>query len=247
MTEEAFSTLGTMILKSGLVLGEMYEPSTPGSTADVKDTSSQNNVGGVRTKLVSWIDNENLAFKLYYTGSTAQETLIADIYDRHSDTWQVVLPPTFHAGGHSFSWTGQIAKCKKVTDGEGPAYIEMEVTVSGKITPLTTLSTGLTTPWYTIAEENANALTPVPIAGETTVSYEIEAYSDNTWVKITPTASAGTIRVNGTVVATGVASGEITLNTGTGAITYISVTVSTVNTTPVIYWIRVRIGPTAHP
>ena len=247
MTEQAFSTLGSFILQNGLVLGEMYEPKTPTATAEVKDTSAQNNIGGIKTKLVTWIDHDTLGFKVFYNGSTAHETLAAAIYTRAQETWQVVLPPTFHAGGHSFSWVGQITKCQKVVDGDGPAYLDMEVTVSGRVTPLTTLAVGLTTPWFTIAEENANALTPVPIAAETTTAYDVEAYLDNTSITVTPTATAGTIRVDGTVVATGVASGAITLNTGAGAITYVSITVSFLNKTPVIYWIRVKIGPTAHP
>jgi len=246
MTEEVQSTLGVQILKSGVVIGEMDEPKYPATTATVKETRAQNNIGGVMTKLVTWIDNDPLTFKIRYTGSAAQETLLSDIYDRDLDTWMVVFPPDLHSGGHSFSWSGQISKCA-LTEDDGVAYIDMEVTVNGRITHRTTLSAGLTNPWFTIVDENANSLTPSPAAAETTTEYDIEAYSDNTAVVITPTSATGTIRVNGTVVATGVASASIPLNTGQGSITYISIVVSTLNTTPVIYWLRVHIGDTAHP
>jgi len=250
MTEEAGSTLGTMILQNGLVLGEMYEPSTPGQTADVKDTSAQNNIGGVRTKLVTWIDNENLAFKILYTGSTAQNTLLGDIYDRDMDTWTVVMPPDFGPapGGISFNFDGQIAKSKLNADGDGPAFIEMEVTVNGRFSdPVTTWAAGLTTTFFGIVDDDANALTPVPAAAAAVYEYDLEVYSDNTYIIITPIAIAGTIYVNGTVVATGVPSGHLTLNVGTGKVTYMSIVVTELNKTPKIYWIRCHGGSTAHP
>jgi voltage-gated potassium channel Kch len=252
LTEEAKSTLGTFIMQNGLVLGEMFEPSTPGQSADVKDTSAQNNIGGVKTKLVSWIDNDNLAFKLKYTGSTAQNTLLGNIYDRTFYTWTIVMPPSFGPapGGISFNFQGQIAKSKLVADGDGPAVIEMEVTVNGRFSdPVTTWAAGLTTTFFTIIDDDTppNALTPVPAAAAAVYEYDIEAYSDNTSVIITPTATAGTIYVNGTIVATGVPSGSIPLNTGTGAVTYVSIVKTEINKTPKIYWLRFALGNTAHP
>lgn len=250
MTEEAGSTLGTMILKNGLVLGEMHEPGTPGATADVEETNAQNNIGGVKTKLVTWIDHDNLAFKIYYTGSTAQDTLLADIYDRDMDTWTVAMPPDFHGGGHGFSFVGQIAKCKLVADGEGPAVIEMEVTVNGRLTRTSTWAGGLTTTFFTVVDDDTaspNALTPSPAAAAAVYEYTLEVYKDNAYIKITPTATAGTIYINGTVVATTVQSGEIPLNVGEGQVTYVSIVVTELNKTPKIYWIRCYGGPTNHP
>lgn len=247
MTEQAGSTLKTYLMQNGLVVGEMYEPNMPEATADVKDTSAQNNQCGVKTKLVSWIDHGVFACKVYYTGSPAHETLRADIYDRAMDTWTVVMPASFHGGGHGFSWTGQISKCKLNIDGEGPAYLELEITVNGKMTPTTTWATGLTTPFFAVVDDDSNALTPSPAAAGSTYEYDLEVYSDNAYIIITPTATPGTIYVNGTVVATGVASGNLALNVGTGQVTYMSIVVTELNKTPKIYWIRCHGGPTAHP
>lgn len=250
MTEEAKSTLGTFIMQGGLVIGEMYEPSTPGQSADVKDTSAQNNIGGVRTKCVTWIDNENLSFKVFYVGSTAQNTLLADIYDRHWDTWTIVMPPSFGPtpGGISFNFSGQIAKCKLVVDGDGPAVIEMEVTVNGRLSdPVTTWATGLTTTFFAVVDDDSNALTPVPAAAAAVYEYDLESYIDTAYIKITPVFTAGTCYINGTSVATGVASGNLTVNVGSGKVTYVSIAVTENSKTPKIYWIRVAGGNTAHP
>jgi hypothetical protein len=246
MTEEVGSTLGVQVLQNGLVIGEMDEPKYPAATATIKETRAQNNIGGVMTKLVTWIDHDVLGFKVKYTGSAAQETLRTDIYDRDMDTWAVVMPPDFHSGGHSFSWSGQISKCA-LTEDDGVSYLDMEVTVNGRITPLTTWAAGLTTPYFSVVDDDSNALTPSPAAAGSTYEYDLEVYSDNAYIIITPTATAGTIYVNGTVVATGVASGHLTLNAGTGQVTYMSIVVTELNKTPKIYWIRCHGGPSAHP
>ena len=249
MTEEVKSTLGVMLIQNTLVIGEMYEPTYPGPTADEKDTSAQNNIGGVKTSTVTWIKNDNFKCKIKYTGSTAQNTLIGDIYDRDMDTWTVVFPPGFGPtpGGISFNWSGQILKSLLVED-DGIAYIDLEVTVNGRLSdPVTTWAAGLTTTFWAIKEENANVLTPVPVASAAVYEYDVEAYIDNTTIAITPVFTAGTCYVNGTSVATTVSSAAIPINTGQGAITYISMIVTELNKTPKIYWIRVHVGPTAHP
>lgn len=247
MTEEAQSTIGTMIMQNGLVLGEMYEPSLPETTAEVNDTTAQNNIGGVKTNCVGWIENGTLGFKVFYTGSTAQETLREAIYDRGFSTWTVVMPADFNDGKNGFSWSGQISKANLVSDGTGPAYLDMEVTVNGRITATTAAATGLTTPFFTLADDGANALTPSPAAAGDTYWYDVEAYSDSETVAVTPTATAGTIYVNGAAVDSGNASTAIALNAGSGAVTNVSVAVTEANKTPKIYWLRFRIGNTAQP
>jgi hypothetical protein len=247
MTEEAQCAIGTTILRNGLALGEMHEPSMPDTTGDLNDTNSQNNVGGVKTTCVGWIGNGVLGFKLFYTGSTAQETLRAAIYDRAFDIWEVVMPMNFNDGKNGFTWSGQISKCSLMNDGSASPYLDMEVTVNGKITATSTASAGLTTGFFSIADDGANALAPSPAASGSVYEYTVEAYSDSLTVAITPTATAGTIRVNGVVVATGAASAAITLNTGTGAVTMIPITVKELNKTSKIYWLRFVIGTTAQP
>ena len=123
----------------------------------------------------------------------------------------------------------------------------MEVTVNGRMTQLIAASAGLTTPFFTIADDGTNALTPSPAAAGDTYEYDVTTYSDSVSVAITPTATAGTIKVNGTTVATGVASSAITLNSGEGAITMVSVVVGELNKTPKVYWLRFKIGSVAQP
>jgi len=250
MSEEAQSTLGMSLLMDGAFIGELVDPTLPDATAEVKETNAQNNSGGIGTSLVTWIKHGEMTFKILYTGSTVQETLRTEIYDREMHTWTVVMPPTFHAGGHSFVFSGQFTKSAPVLNGSDPATIEFSVTCQGKPLAVTTWATGLTTSGFAIVDDDANALTPVPAATTAatgTYDFTVEAYSDNVSVVITPVAATGTIRVNNTVVGTGVASAAIPLNTGTGAITYIPITVTELNKTPKIYQLKFSLGPTAHP
>jgi hypothetical protein len=146
----------------------------------------------------------------------------------------------------SYAWSGQISKCTLVADGSAPAYLDMEVTVNGRISTYTTGAAGLTSTFFTIADDDTNSLTPSPAASASVYEYDVETYSNSVSVKITPTASAGTIYVDGTKVGTGVASSVIPLNSGIGAVTMVSIAVTDINKTPKIYWIRFRIGTTAH-
>jgi hypothetical protein len=248
MTDEIQSALGTNILMDGIALGEIYDPPTIGANGEEIDTTAQNNVDGVKSKLIGLIDHDNATFNLKYNGSTQQNNLLAEIYDREMHTWSMVFPPDFHSGGHSFPWSGQIQSAKLVHEGV-IAHIELAVTVNAKMTPITTLGAGLTSTFFTIVDDDVspNALTPVPAAAAAIYEYAVEAYSDNTSILITPTATAGTIRVNDTIVVSGAASTAITLNTGNGAVTMVSITVTELNKTPRIYWLRVYLGPTAHP
>lgn len=246
MTDEVQSTLGTNILMDGIALGEIYDPPTLGANGEEIDTTAQNNVDGVKTKLIGLIDHDNATFNLKYNGSTQQNNLLAEIYDREMHTWSMVFPPDFHSGGHSFPWSGQIQSAKLVHEG-AIAHIELATTVNNKMAPITTLGAGLTSTFFTIADDDGNVLTPSPAAAAAVYEYAVEAYADNVSIAITPTATAGTIRVNDTIVVSGAASTAIPLNTGTGAVTMVSITVTELNKTPRIYWLRVYFGPTNHP
>ena len=247
MTEQASSSLGITVLRDGLALGEVYEPVFPDYTADKADTSAQNNIGGVETKTVTWIRTGDLQFNLRNVGSAAQAALWTAFHNRTNSVWGFVMPQTSGLSAHSYVWVGQISKMTPIADGTETIGFSMEVTVNGAIAHITTRADGLTTPFFSIVDDGAAALNPSPSASATVYEYTVQAYSNSTTVAITPTATAGTIYVNGTSVATGAASGAININAGTGAITMIPIVVTELNKTPRIYWLRIVIGTTARP
>ena len=244
MTDEVGSTLGINILMDGIALGEIYEPVVPGATAETKSTTAQNNIKGIKTKNVGLIDHDAFKMKIQYTGSATQNTLLSKIYDRLVHTWAIVYPPTFHGGGHSVTFTGQLNGAKLVDIGTEAPHIELSSTTNSEPIAVTTWAAGLTTPFLSIADDDSNVLTPTPAAAAAVYEYEVEAYSDNTSITITPTATAGTIRVNDTIAATAVASGAIPLS---GPVTMVSITAGELNKTARVYWLRVWKGSTNHP
>jgi hypothetical protein len=97
-----------------------------------------------------------------------------------------------------------------------------------------TLSTGLTTPFFSM--NNSAVISPAP-AGSV-FDYVATVLTGITSIIVTPTASAGVITVNGNVVASGVAASAITLGSA-GSITIITIVVTETNKIPRTYIIRV--------
>ncbi|MBW2632044.1 MAG: hypothetical protein JRC90_09870 [Deltaproteobacteria bacterium] len=247
MTEQAKISLGVSIMRGGEIFGEVIDVTVPGATAEKKETLAQNNIGGVKTKTPGWVDWDDLTFTINYIGSAAQSTLLGDITKRKSETWLIIMPPSF--GAAMFSFSGYLGGTKPATDGSDIGKIEVTVMVNGSMTEVTAAGAPLTTPFFVVADTAVapNTLTPSPVASATDYEYEITAYSDSTAVTITPTATAGTIYVNGTVVATGVASAEISIGSASGEIVMIPIVVYQINKVPKIYWLRVVRGYEAGP
>ena len=136
---------------------------------------------------------------------------------------------------------------KKTTPLKGsPPTWTLTISPSSTTTELTSASPNLTTPFLAIADQSSNALTLTPSAAAAAYNYDCILYADDTAVTITPTATSGTIYVNGIVVATGIASGSISIPV-TVAERTIFVVVVTSNDVPTVYRIRFIRGIANHP
>jgi hypothetical protein len=165
------------------------------------------------------------------------------------------MPPTFVAADGTydgFQFTGFISGVEPTADGDGIVYRSITVTVDGDVTVLTTRAAGLTTGFLAVADDEAHALVLSPTAAADKYYYTCEAYKssdeslNSDTVTVTPTATAGTIRVNGIVVASDAASGAITIGQNSGDKTMISVVVSEAGKIPAIYFIEVTMGISAY-
>ena len=89
--------------------------------------------------------------------------------------------------------------------------MSVSITPTEGVTEVTAASTKLTTPFLVLTKGETGTVTPVPAASAT--DYVLDFTMPQATVAsytLTPTATAGTIYVNGTIVATGVASSAIT-------------------------------------
>ena len=119
---------------------------------------------------------------------------------------------------------------------EGVIPFTAELRITGEVNSVD--STGLTTPFFAIADSAASPITPTPAASGSVYNYIADVITTITYVKITPTATAGVIKVNGTAVGTGAQSGELALG-GTGTVTDITISVEESGKAPKVYVIHI--------
>lgn len=213
---------------------------------DGKQVASLKNVGGVEFNVdtvdVTTHDSEG-AFKEFIAGlldagavpisgffdhedADGQLAMVADCAARAIKAATIVFPAST---GAQWDFNGLITNIKvgdTPTDDGIP--FSATVKVSGKPTLTVTTATGLTTLAMTGA-------TLIPAYGAAVKDYIAIATAST--VTVTPTA-AGTIKVNGNVVVTGEASGNITLG-DVGTITVITIEVTEENKATKKYTISV--------
>lgn len=139
-----------------------------------------------------------------------------------------------YPNGASWAFPGLVKQWKSSSPIEKQLIFGATLKMSGAPTLGITLSTGLTTPFLALSGDG----TLLPAAGGSTYEYIYNVATGIASVSVTPTAAAGVIIVNGTVVASGEASGAIALGAA-GSITNIIVVVTETNKTPKIYTIKV--------
>lgn len=142
--------------------------------------------------------------------TNGQKAFIDDLQARTSRTGMVVLP----AGKGMFTFEGFPKPLRGRLPYRGAGEISFTVKATGKTDFTATPATGLTNPYFALRDNGANAVTPSPAAAGD--EYDYKAYLDaaDTGVAVQPTATSGTIYVNGTLVATGNWSADITVAAG---------------------------------
>jgi predicted secreted protein len=155
---------------------------------------------------------------------TGQQLLLAAADAGESGTFTLAFP-----SGRSITFTAAI-KTFDIIEDNGAGAFSCKVKVSGKPTRGTSpiqLSALTTT---------AGTLFPTFAAG--TYLYTVAALNATSTCTVTPTCATGTITVNGVAVATGVASGNITLEAA-GKTTEIGILVTKSGSTATMYKIIV--------
>jgi len=142
--------------------------------------------------------------------------------------------------GGTKTFAGRALVNSRDLDGpyDGEATYSMELQGDGKPdTPEDEYSNNLSA--LTGIEENATtALSFIPSFSGGTYDYVTNVDSSSGWIKLTPTADAGTITVNGAVVSSGNETGEIALG-DPGSITDVTIKVREENKVPRTYKLTV--------
>lgn len=185
-----------------------------------------------KTQVPGLLDAGEVVISGFLTESdtTGQLAMVTDMNARTLRTASVNLPAST---GCAWSFSAYITKLKIAPDKvNGLVPFSASIKPQGKPTFSTTVSTGLTTPFFSIS----NSAVVIPAASGSVYTYTASVLTAVTSVTVTPTATAGTITVNGNTVATGVPSSAIVLGSA-GSVTPITIVVTETNKAPKTYTI----------
>jgi len=229
---EAKSAFGTTLMKGAAAIAELTGISGPSISADTIDATSHDSADAYREFLQGLRDAGEITIEgNFIPGNAGQIALKTDLDDGSSDAYTITFPAAM-----ATTWTFSAIITAFSTDApfDDKASFTATLKITGKATLSVTASAGLTTPWFVISE---SAVVTPDEAGDTYL-YVATVATGITSVTVTPTATAGVIKVNGNVVATGEASSAITLGAA-GTNTEITITVKETNKTTVTYTIWV--------
>jgi len=252
MGEQAESAAGYHIIWGTKYIGESVSPKRPKETLNMVDNTTHDALaanGGYETKSSGTITMANGALKIYYIGSAVHKSLRTDFKAKTERTCYFIRPSSGALAFTGFKFDAKISSFDEPIDPKGNITWEMEVTPTSGMTDIETPAGGLTTPFFTIADDDTptpNPITPVPAAAAAVYAYEVELYSDTATFTITPTATTGSIYVDGTLVVSGAASGAITAPAA-GKKMYLPIVVFETGKVPKPYLLVVKKGPVAHP
>lgn len=242
---------GIKIAYNGYVLLETTEV-TPAKFSRAKDDGTSHD-STAKVHEPGWPEWSDLTFTCFAIDDAAQ-ALMETLRDSGAKgTWKVIRPATWKAGGVTTPFKtdkvyGWISGWEPVLPLTGRATYKLTITPEETVTTgITTLGAALTTPFFALTNQAGEAISAItPSASATAYKYAVTAFSDDTGIKITPTATTGTIYVNGAAVTSGAASGTITLNLGGITTFYVMVVESDLKCSP-IYQFDVTIGTVASP
>ena len=203
-------------------------------SADTVEVSTHDSSDAYKEFVAGMLDGGEVSLEGYfdYTDTTGQQAMLVDMNARESKEGIITFPV---ATGTIWTFDGLITTYK-LGDApiDGVLAFAATIKITGKPTLTVATSTGLTTPFFAISE--SAVVTPDEAAA--VYSYVATVLSGVESVTMTPTATAGTITVNGNTVVTGEASSAITLGAA-GTNTTITIIVTETNKASKTYTITV--------
>lgn len=217
-----------------LTFARMVEIGEFGGDGDDVDVTTHASTSGFREFIRGLVDGGELPFTGIWLADTTPLDLMTDLL---GGTGQPTLYPykiTLPGGYGTYIANGYVKGFKINPQMDGRLECSGSLKVSGVPAFTTTQSAGLTTPFFSMT--GSAVITPAP--AQNTLTYVATVLTGVASLTITPTAAAGVITVNGTVVASGVASGTITLGAA-GSLTNIIVRVKETGKSEKVYTITV--------
>jgi len=243
MTSQAKMATGAMVLYNGTVYAELTEITSPAYSVEKVDATSHDSP--VKVNIPGQASFGDLTFKANFVNDTAQAALRVLALAKTVGIWRFVYPTS--SGLPTYSVPGFVSSYSQAHPLKGAAAtMSVTITPTDTVTEVTGAGYALTTGFMTLTP-NAGAftLTSSALAGTTYIYDYSTPQATTASFTMTPVAADGTIYVDGTVVASTVASGAIGYTLAsypTGSIKTVFVVVEKTACKPTIYTFRFTRG-----
>lgn len=231
----ALSGRTTKLIRNNVIVAEIMGIPDEDYTSDAIDATNSDSLLGFREyvsgpKTGTFSVSGNLI-----PGDTGQDGIRSDFEGGTSQNYELAFPNEFSS---SCELSAIVTDYSEEYPYDGVVKFNASFQVTGAATFIEySGSAGLTTPFFVVTGDDSGVLTSSPTASGSVYEYQVSAGAADTEVTITPTAAAGTIYVNGSVVSTGVASGAISLG-ASGTYSNIFIEVKETSKSPKIYIIE---------
>jgi len=222
----AIAALGVLLKRDGNTIAELSHIGPVGKTRDQIDVTNLNTSGGYKEFIGGMRDGGLVA--------------IAGNFIAGDTNGQIGLQTDFDGEtAQSFVLNVHVAVIAVVTKFKTDFTVGSQVTfaaelkITGQPVLAVTASTGLTTPFFSVSQSGVI----VPAAAGDVYEYVVTFLTGVTSHTITPTAAAGVITVNDSVVSTGNPSSAITLGAA-GSITTSTIVVTETGKTAKTYTVH---------
>jgi hypothetical protein len=223
---------GTTLTWNSVLVGELTNVGGVEAKVDTVDVTVHGS-DPYKKFIPTFIDGGEVAIEGFLDSSDAgQMAMYADLNTRTMREAIITFPA---ASAASWTFDAYIVSMKigdNPVDGVIPFTANLKVNGIPNFTVVA--STGLTTPFFAIS--NSAVITPAPSGS--VYDYIATVLTGVSSVTITPTATAGVIEVNGTVVTSGAASGAVALGSA-GSLTTAVITVTETGKATKTYTIRI--------
>ena len=230
----AIAAKGATLARDGHVIAEITKIGGIEINLETLDVTTLTSPDSFKEFIGTWFEASEVPIEgNFIAGDTdGQVALMADQLAMTVQSFVLTLPTAITS---TWSFSALVTKFK-VGDYAVGGKIDFSASlkISGKPTLAIGASTGLTTPFFAISE----SAVIVPAPAQTTYDYIATVLTGVSSVTVTPTATAGVITVNGTVVATGQPSGAIALGAA-GSVTTVTIVVTETAKVAKTYIVRV--------
>jgi len=214
MTSLGQAAKGALLIWNNFPVAELTNISGPSSSSDEVDITNHDSQGDYKEFVMGMADGGEFSIEGNFVpvDTNGQTAMIADHYSRTLRTAAVCFL------GSGFQFSATMKSFKVGAPVLGVLSFSATLKVSGKPTYYSTAATqaaGLTTPFFALRDNGSNSVATTETKANTTYNYTATLDFADTHVAVQPTASAGTIYVNGAVTVSGAWTSNIVVAVGT--------------------------------